>query len=125
MPRSMTSTPTLMSPADAARANIGPLVRESRPSTTFGIPAAAAHEPSAAACLATSSGVRSLPTCPRIPETLIISVSDTDSFRHTPILPHYRTQLLSHTRQYFHYVAVPKLSGSVPELGQRLVGGTG
>ena len=72
-----------MSPAAAARANIGPLVRASRPSTTDGRgplvrPAAASRTqaPSAAAWRATSSGVRSVPTCPRIPETLIIRVSD-------------------------------------------------
>jgi hypothetical protein len=75
-PRSMTSAPTDISPAVAARANIGPLVRESRPTTTSGRPARAAHAPNAAACRATSSGVRSVPTCPRIPDTLIISVPD-------------------------------------------------
>ena len=82
----MTSTPTDMSPAAAAWVNIGPLVRASRPSTTAGraparprgCPAAEVRTqaPSAAACRATSSGVRSVPTCPRIPETLIIRVSD-------------------------------------------------
>ena len=41
MPRSTTSTPTDMSPEAAARANIGPLVRESRPSTTEGRPSPA------------------------------------------------------------------------------------
>ena len=77
MPTSITSTPTDISPAVAARANIGPLVRASRPSTTSGGPSGLrAHAPSAAAWRATSSGVRSVPTIPRIPETLIISVSD-------------------------------------------------
>ena len=74
-----------MSPAAAARANIGPLVRASRPSTTDGRGARAVRPgrrpsrtqaPSAAAWRATSSGVRSVPTWPRIPETLIMRVSD-------------------------------------------------
>jgi hypothetical protein len=69
-----------------------PLVRESRPSTTIARPHLAklgagsvrlsAREsdqaPNAAAYRATSSGVRSVPTCPRIPETLIIRVSDVE-----------------------------------------------
>jgi hypothetical protein len=76
MPRSITSTPTDMSPAIAACANIGPLVRESRPSTTTGFPWLRAHDPSAAAWRVTSSGVRSVPTCPRMPDTLIMSVAD-------------------------------------------------
>ena len=59
---------THMRPAIAACANMGPLVRESRPSTTSGFPWLRAHEPSAAAWRVTSSGVRSVPTCPRIPE---------------------------------------------------------
>src|SRR6185295_3180705 len=83
IPRSMTSTPADMRPAVAARAYMGPLVRASRPRTTEGRPeepsedADFVHAPSAAAYRATSSGVRSVPTCPRIPETLIIRVSDT------------------------------------------------
>src|SRR4051794_23645545 len=85
MPRSITSTPTDMSPAAAARANIDPLVRLSRPRTTVGRADGQTdwadwldfdHEPRAAAYRATSSGVRSVPTCPRMPETLIIRVSD-------------------------------------------------
>ena len=72
----MTSTPTDMRPAVAARANIGPLVRASRPRTTTGLPFCPPRHPSAAAWRATSSGVRSLPTMPRMPDTLIINVSD-------------------------------------------------
>ena len=59
--------------------NIGPLVRASRPSTTEGRPRPGPRRPSAAACRATSSGVRSVPTWPRMPETLIIRVSDIGS----------------------------------------------
>src|SRR6188474_3009644 len=76
MPRSITLQPTDRKPAVAAWANIAPLVRASRPSTTEAWPAPRAHAPSAAACRATSSGVRSLPTIPRMPETEIIRVLD-------------------------------------------------
>src|SRR5690349_8630614 len=76
MPTSITSTPTDIRPAVAARVNIAPLVRASRPRTTSGLPLDLAQAPRAAAWRATSSGVRSLPTIPRIPETLIMRVSD-------------------------------------------------
>ena len=68
--------PPTSSPAMAACVNIGPLVRASRPSTTSGLPASRAQAPSAAAWRATSSGVRSVPTWPRMPDTLIIRVED-------------------------------------------------
>ena len=45
-------------------------------SATWGWAAVRTQAPSAAAYRATSSGVRSVPTWPRIPETLIMSVSD-------------------------------------------------
>src|ERR1044071_8581625 len=72
----MTSQPPERNPAVAAWANIAPLVRASRPRTMLRFPAARLQAPSAAACRATSSGVRSLPTMPRMPETEIIRVSD-------------------------------------------------
>src|SRR3954468_15062934 len=55
---------------------MGPDVRASRPMTTcFRFPVCA-HVPNAAAQRATISGVRSVPTRPRTPDTLTISVSD-------------------------------------------------
>ena len=72
----MTSQPTERRPAAAAWANIGPLVRESRASTTARFPDERAQVPSAAAWRATSSGVRSVPTSPRVPETETIRVAD-------------------------------------------------
>ena len=64
----------------AARANMGPEVRASRPRTIFVVrfplPPARAQVPNAAAQRATTSGVRSVPTRPRTPDTLIIKVSD-------------------------------------------------
>src|ERR1044071_6976672 len=72
----MTSQPPERNPAVAAWANIAPLVRASRPRTMLRFPAARLQAPSAAACRATSSGVRSLPTMPRMPETEIIRGSD-------------------------------------------------
>src|SRR5512140_2668535 len=76
MPTSITSTPTDRNPAVAAWVNIAPDVRASRPSTTHFPPRERTQAPSAAAWRATSSGVRSVPTWPRSPDTEIISVSD-------------------------------------------------
>src|SRR6266566_9866995 len=82
----MTSQPMELRPAVAACANMGPEVRASRPTTTDGRPArrpdgrfpSLAHVPKAAAQRATISGVRSVPTRPRIPDTLTIRVSEGD-----------------------------------------------
>src|SRR5579859_2546920 len=77
------STPTDWSPATAAACSMGPDVRASRPTTTrtrFPFPVSRfpffAQVPNAAAYRATFSGVRSVPTMPRIPETPTISVFD-------------------------------------------------
>src|SRR5436190_23076625 len=85
-PTSITPHPTDIKPAVAARANMGPDVRASRPRTTDGplprLPTpdswllSLAHAPNAAAQRATISGVRSVPTSPRTPDTLTIRVSD-------------------------------------------------
>jgi hypothetical protein len=72
----MTSHPTDMRPEIAACANIAPLVRESAPQDHEGLPGGRGPGPRAAACRATSSGVRSFPTMPRIPETEIMRVLD-------------------------------------------------
>src|SRR5204863_876700 len=62
----------------AAWENMGPEVRASRPITTgFRFPVCA-QVPNAAAHRATNSGVRSVPTRPRTPDTLIIRLSDMD-----------------------------------------------
>ena len=71
---------------NASETDIGPEVRASLPTTTrdprFPLPPsppplpALAHVPNAAAQRATTSGVRSVPTRPRTPDTLTISVSD-------------------------------------------------
>jgi len=71
----MTAHPTDSKPAAAAAANIGPDVRESRASTTFLPPDCNTKIPIADAKRLTSSGVRSLPTMPRTPETLTMRVS--------------------------------------------------
>src|SRR3989441_2833985 len=63
---------------------MGPDVRASRPTTTDGLTArrpdgripSRAHVPKAAAQPATTSGLRSVPTRPRTPDTLTIKVSD-------------------------------------------------
>src|SRR5690349_10933446 len=84
-PMSTISTPTDCSPATAAAWSMGPDVRASRPTTTrirrerLPVPASRpliAHTPNAAAYRATFSGVRSVPTIPRIPDTPTISVFD-------------------------------------------------
>src|SRR2546422_4839041 len=70
----------------AALANMGPDVRASRPTTIDGLTArrpdgripSRAHVPKAAAQPATTSGVRSVRTRPRTPDTLTIKVSDMD-----------------------------------------------
>src|SRR5882672_1020616 len=84
-PTSITWHPTDCSPAVAAPANIGPDVRASRPTTIDGRTArrpdglpSFAQVPNAAAHRATTSGVRSVPTRPRTPDTLTIRVSDMD-----------------------------------------------
>lgn len=85
-PTSITWHPTELRPAVAAPANMGPEVRASRPTTIDGRTArrpdgrfpSLAHVPNAAAHRATTSGVRSVPTRPRTPDTLTIRVSDTD-----------------------------------------------
>ncbi len=76
-PREMTSQPMDARPASAAWTNIGPDVRASRPSTMIGRPRfpSFAQTPNAAAQRAIISGVRSVPTTPRTPDTLIIRVS--------------------------------------------------
>src|SRR5688500_7890387 len=77
-PASMTSQPTDIRPAVAARTNIGPEVRESRAMTTLartsGFPGAFSdtYAPKAAAKCAMISGVSASPTLPRTPETLTI-----------------------------------------------------
>ena len=73
----MTSAPTDMMPAvgglgEHGTAGAGIPPQDHRAARRW----PAAQAPSAAAWRATSSGVRSVPTMPRIPETLIISVSD-------------------------------------------------
>src|SRR2546423_5793384 len=82
----MTSQPTELRPATVACANMGPDVRASRPMTILtgrradgptGVPSFA-QVPNAAAQRATISGVRSVPTRPRTPDTLTIRVSDMD-----------------------------------------------
>ena len=74
MPTSTTSQPTDCSAAAAARWNMGPLTRESRPRTTVRPgPRRRAYAPNAAAKVAITSGVSPSPTRPRTPETLTIN----------------------------------------------------
>src|SRR5467141_2131506 len=89
----MTSHPTDTRPEVAAAANMGPDVLASRPRTIracrFRLPAPCSllHMPKAAAQRATTSGVRSVPTRPRTPDTLTIRVSDMDAQCNVGIRP--------------------------------------
>src|SRR2546427_7023807 len=92
----MTSHPTDTRPEVAAAANMGPDVLASRPSTIraalpFPRPPSpfpiCAHVPNAAAQRATTSGVRSVPTRPRTPDTLTIRVSDMDAQCNVGVRP--------------------------------------
>ena len=79
----MTSQPTNVRPVVTAAAKAGPDSRASRPTTTalpfpFPVPRfpfSRTHVPNARAQRVTTSGVRSLPTMPRTPDTPTINVS--------------------------------------------------
>src|SRR5690348_14145709 len=109
-----------MMPAVAARANMGPLVRASRPRTTSGRPACRAQAPRAAACRANSSGVRSAPTKPRIPDTLTIRVEDTTGVGSD--VESKGGDVGKRGQESVHHVGVEVGSGAAAELVHRLEG---